>query len=49
MNPEAHARQEIDANLTLAGWVVQDVKDINLGASLDVAVREFQTDVGPCD
>ncbi len=48
-NPEQKARDEIDALLIKAGWVVQDKKKINFSASLGVAVREYQTDVGPAD
>lgn len=49
MTPEAKARQEIDKHLEQAGWLVQDMKQLNLGASLGVAVREFPTDTGPAD
>lgn len=48
-NPEAKARKNIDAALVEAGWVVQDRDAMNLGAGVGVAVREFQTDAGPCD
>jgi len=48
-NPEQVARDKIDAMLADAGWVVQSKKEINLSASLGVAVREYQTDVGPAD
>lgn len=34
MTPEAHARQQIDATLGAAGWVVQDLKQLNLGVGL---------------
>src|SRR6266568_836658 len=49
MTPEAKARLQIDQKLEQAGWSVQDLKKINLGASLGVAVREFPTDTGPAD
>ncbi len=49
MTPEAKARQQIDERLSQAGWVIQDMKQLNLGASLGVAVREFSTDTGPAD
>ncbi|MDE2415890.1 MAG: DEAD/DEAH box helicase family protein [Comamonadaceae bacterium] len=49
MTPEAQAREWIDAKLTQAGWVVQDMKALNLGAALGVAVREYPTDSGPAD
>ncbi len=32
-----------------AGWVVQGKKDVNLAANKGVAVREYQTDIGPAD
>ena len=46
---EAETRAKIDQHLIAAGWVVQDVKNINLTASLGVAVREDQTATGPAD
>jgi len=49
MTPEAKARQSIDARLISAGWVVQDMKQLNLGAARGVAVREYPTDTGPAD
>ena len=49
MTPEAKARLLIDQKLESAGWVVQDQKDLNLGAGLGVAVREYPTDTGPAD
>lgn len=48
-NPEQIARDEIDKLLKKAGWAVQDKKKINFSAGLGVAVREYQTDVGPAD
>ena len=48
-NPEQKARDNIDAMLNLAGWVIQDKKKINLNASLGVAVREYQSDAGIAD
>jgi type I restriction enzyme, R subunit len=48
-NPEQLARDNIDKQLTACGWRVQDKKKINLGEFLGVAVREYQTDVGPAD
>jgi type I restriction enzyme R subunit len=41
VTPEAAARQEIDRQLTLCGWHVQDHGAINLSAGPGVAVREF--------
>ena len=33
MSPEEKARQIIDDKLIKSGWVIQDMKDINLSAS----------------
>lgn len=49
MTPEAKARQLIDDKLAQAGWVVQDMKQLNLAAGAGVAVREYPTDTGPAD
>ena len=49
MTPEQEARIKIDAKLLHSGWVIQDVKTLNLSASLGVAVREFPTSTGPVD
>ena len=49
MTPEIKARQQIDDKLIQAGWVVQDMKQLNLGAATGVAVREYPTDTGPAD
>jgi len=49
MKPEEQARIEIDKQLEKANWLVQDLKDINLGAGPGVAVREFNTNAGPVD
>ena len=49
MKPEESARQDIDKVLQDAGWVVQDRKRLNLGASLGVAVREFSLATGATD
>jgi type I restriction enzyme, R subunit len=48
-NPEQQARDRIDAQLRAAGWVVQARSKVNFGAASGVAVREWQTDVGPAD
>ena len=48
-NPEQIARDQIDAMLIAAGWLVQPKKKIDLFAVVGVAVREYQTDVGPAD
>ena len=49
MKPEDSARQHIDQLLTAAGWTIQDRKQMNLGASQGVAVREFHMSSGPTD
>lgn len=46
---EAQTRIEIDAKLEAAGWVIQDLKRINLHASLGVAVREVTVSKGRAD
>jgi type I restriction enzyme, R subunit len=46
---EAKTREEIDAKLEAAGWVIQDKKKLNLFEKLGVAVREMDTDTGPAD
>lgn len=48
-NPEQLARDIIDAQLIACGWVVQPKTHINLKANIGVAVREYQTDIGPAD
>lgn len=41
MTPEEKARIEIDKLLQSAGWVIQDRSELNIRASLGVAIREF--------
>jgi type I restriction enzyme R subunit len=41
-SPEREARQEIDAALEAAGWVIQDRGTMNLTVAPGVAVREFK-------
>jgi type I restriction enzyme, R subunit len=48
-NPEQLARDNIDKQLIACGWFIQDKSKINLAAGLGVAVREYQTDIGPAD
>lgn len=43
MTPETKARQQIDHKLEQAGWVIQDMKQLNLGAALGVLL--FMRDV----
>jgi type I restriction enzyme, R subunit len=49
LKPEEEARQLIDDLLSKAGWAVQNYRNLNLGASLGVAVTEFPTNTGPAD
>ena len=49
MNPEEKARLIIDEKLQQSGWVIQDMKKLNLTVSLGIAVREFPTSSGPVD
>ena len=48
-NPEQIARDQIDAKLADAGWCVQGKEKINFNAGRGIAVREYQTDIGPAD
>lgn len=48
-NLEQIARDNIDKQLIACGWIVQSKTQINLFAGVGVAVREYQTDVGPAD
>ncbi len=47
--PEQAARDTIDMMLERAGWKVQSKNKIDFSAGLGIAVREYQTDVGPVD
>jgi type I site-specific restriction endonuclease len=49
MTPKQKARKLIDHQLELAGWGVQDFKQVNISAKLGVAVREFQLTSGFAD
>jgi type I restriction enzyme R subunit len=49
MKPEEKARQHIVALLEAAGWSIRDMSQLNLGASLGVAVREFPLESGFAD
>ena len=48
-NPEQVARDRIDAMLEASGWKIQDKKKIDFAAGPGIAVREYQTDIGPAD
>lgn len=47
--PEQLARDKIDAMLIASGWFIQNKNQINLKAATGIAVREYQTDIGPAD
>jgi type I site-specific restriction endonuclease len=49
MKPEERARHKIDQLLQDPEWEIQDHKDLNLGSSLGVAVREFPVSTGFAD
>ena len=49
LTPEQQARQIIDSKLIAAGWIIQNIGDLNPRAALGVAVREYPTDSGPAD
>lgn len=49
MTPEEEARKKIDQLLEKAGWIIQDLHKLNLGASLGVAIREFPLKYGAVD
>ena len=49
MSPEEKARNIIDKKLEQSGWVIQDMKNINLMAAQGIAVREFPTNTGESD
>ena len=46
---EAQTRLGIDAKLELAGWVIQDMSELNLYAGVGVAVREVTVSKGRSD
>ena len=48
-NPEQIARDNIDKQLLLCGWIVQGKKQVNLTAGTGIAIREYQTETGPAD
>ena len=47
--PEQVARDRIDERLRASGWHVQDKDALDFNAGLGIAVREYQTDIGPAD
>lgn len=48
-SPEQISRDHIDQILIQSGWIIQDKKSIHLGVGLGIAIREYNTDVGPAD
>lgn len=46
LTPEQQARQTIDKMLQEAGWLLQDRKDINLGAAKGIVVRDYPLEGG---
>ena len=48
-NPEQIARDKIDKMLIDAEWVVQSKNKVDLSANKGVAVREYNTNIGPAD
>ena len=49
MSPEEKARFVIDEKLIQSGWIIQDVKQLDLSAGRGIAVREFPTSTGRMD
>lgn len=49
MSPEEKARIEIDKQLNTAGYIVQDMSELNIYAGKGVIVREYPTDTGEVD
>ncbi|MCZ7611116.1 MAG: DEAD/DEAH box helicase family protein [Ignavibacterium sp.] len=49
LTPEQQARQNIDKQLSQAGWILQDLKNFNLSAGLGIAVQEYPTESGSAD
>ncbi|XUO86696.1 type I restriction-modification enzyme R subunit C-terminal domain-containing protein [Halomonas sp. KM072] len=47
--PEQAARVKIDKRLRACGWHVQDKDTLDFNAGLGIAVREYQTSIGPAD
>ena len=49
MTPEQKAREAIDQRLAQAGWILQDMHQLNPMAGPGVAVLEFPTSTGSVD
>ena len=48
-NPEQIARDNIDKLLRDAVWAIQSKDKINWNEKLGIAIKEYQTDIGPAD
>ena len=48
-HPEQRARDQIDGLLNKSSWIVQSSKTLNFNVGPGIAVREYQTAVGPVD
>lgn len=46
---EQIARDQIDKRLNESGWAIQNKNALDFNASRGIAVREYQTDIGPAD
>ncbi|ASK21542.1 hypothetical protein [Halomonas sp. N3-2A] len=47
--PEQAARDKIDGRLRACGWHVQGKGSLDFNTDLGIAVREYQTPLGPAD
>ena len=49
VTPEQRARQTIDTKLEQSGWIIQNMRELNITVGIGVAIREFPTSTGPVD
>jgi type I restriction enzyme R subunit len=49
LTPEALAREQIDAQLVAAGWIVQNFKEMDFSAGRGIVLREVPLTTRPCD
>ncbi len=49
LNETGKAIKDIDKQLKKANWIIQDRQSINLGVGPVIAIREFNTKIGPVD
>lgn len=49
LTPEKISRLAIDDQLMQAGWIVQDKNKLDWTKGIGIALREYQTEVGPAD